>query len=109
MLVISLIWNRSDPESMHKIGVYYLVFFAVDILVSVIAFSFEKEKFSKLVWLIPQRLVYRQLMYVILFRSIRKALKGENQGWGSLKRTGNVKEVHIPETNNKVEEEPVNY
>jgi len=38
-----------------------------------------------------QRLVYRQLMYYILFRSFSKALKGEMQGWGILKRTGNVK------------------
>ncbi|MGS0749275.1 hypothetical protein [Halpernia sp. GG3] len=42
--------------------------------------------------MIPQRLVYRQLMYYILFKSIRKALKGEIQNWGVLKRTGNVKE-----------------
>ncbi|MFT3919117.1 hypothetical protein [Cloacibacterium sp.] len=41
---------------------------------------------------IPQRLVYRWLMYVVLFRSLRKALKGEMQTWGFLKRTGNVKE-----------------
>ena len=93
MLIISLIWNRHDPDSLHKIGFYYLVFFGVDILVSIIAFAFEKEKFSKLFWLIPQRLVYRQLMYVILFRSIKKALKGESQEWGVLKRTGNVTQV----------------
>lgn len=93
MFVLSLVWNRHDPESMHKILFYYLVFFAVDVLVSVVAFIFEKEKASKLLWLIPQRLVYRQLMYVILFRSIRKAIKGEGQGWGVLKRTGNVKQL----------------
>jgi cellulose synthase/poly-beta-1,6-N-acetylglucosamine synthase-like glycosyltransferase/spore germination protein YaaH/peptidoglycan/xylan/chitin deacetylase (PgdA/CDA1 family) len=97
MLIVSLIWNRNDPDSMHKIGFYYLVFFAVDILVSIIAFAFEREKLSKLFWLIPQRLVYRQLMYVILFRSIRKALKGESQEWGILKRTGNVNKVFEPE------------
>ena len=95
MLLVSLLWNRQNPESLHKIGFYYLLFFAVDILVSVIAFIFEKEKFSKLLWLIPQRLIYRQLMYVILFRSIRKAIKGETQGWGVLKRTGNVKRVMV--------------
>ncbi|WP_276479844.1 polysaccharide deacetylase family protein [Paraflavitalea pollutisoli] len=93
MFVLSLFWNRHDPGSMHKILFYYLVFFAVDVLVSVVAFIFEKEKPAKLVWLIPQRLVYRQLMYVILFRSIRKAVKGEGQGWGVLKRTGNVKQL----------------
>lgn len=97
MLIVSLIWSHNNPNSLHKIEFYYIVFFSVDILVSIIAFAFEKEKFSKLIWLIPQRLVYRQLMYVILFRSIKKALKGESQGWGSLKRTGNVKEVAVYE------------
>ena len=93
MLVLSLLFNRQNPESLHKIEMYYLVFMAVDLLVSVIAFIFEKEKFSKLIWLIPQRFVYRQLMYIILFKAIRKAIKGESQGWGILKRTGNVKQV----------------
>ena len=93
MLIVSLLWNRQNPASLHKIELYYLIFFAVDIFVSVIAFLFEKEKFGKLIWLIPQRFVYRQLMYVILFKAIRKAIKGESQGWGILKRTGNVKQV----------------
>src|SRR5207253_2373078 len=97
MLIISLIWNRHDPESLHKILFYYLLFFAVDIFVSIIAFTFEKEKFTKLFWLISQRIAYRQLMYVTLFRSIKKALKGESQEWGVLKRTGNVKQVFAPE------------
>ena len=93
MLILSLIWNHDNPASLHKIELYYLIFFAVDVLVSVIAFTFEKEKFGKLIWLIPQRFVYRQLMYIILFKAIRKAIKGESQGWGILKRTGNVKQV----------------
>jgi cellulose synthase/poly-beta-1,6-N-acetylglucosamine synthase-like glycosyltransferase/spore germination protein YaaH/peptidoglycan/xylan/chitin deacetylase (PgdA/CDA1 family) len=93
VLIISLIWNHNNPDSLHKIGIYYLVFMVVDMLVSVVAFVFEKEKLSKLFWLIPQRFVYRQLMYVILFRAIKKAIKGESQGWGVLKRTGNVKTV----------------
>ena len=93
VLIISLIWNQNNIDSLHKIGIYYLVFMVVDMLVSVVAFVFEKEKLSKLFWLIPQRFVYRQLMYVILFRAIKKAIKGESQGWGVLKRTGNVKTV----------------
>ena len=44
--------------------------------------------------MIPQRLIYRWLMLVVLFRSLRKAIKGELQNWGVLKRTGNVKEVN---------------
>ncbi len=93
MLIVSIIWNWKDPESLHKIGLYYLLFLVVDIMVSIIAFIFEKEKISKLIWLIPQRFIYRQIMYIILFRSIRRVIKGEHQGWGVLKRTGNVKQV----------------
>ncbi len=91
VLVLSLFWNRHDPHSLAKISFYYGLFLLVDVLVSLIAFAFEKEKFNKLIWLIPQRFVYRQLMYVILFKSLRKAIKGETQGWGTLRRTGNVR------------------
>jgi hypothetical protein len=33
------------------------------------------------------------LMYYILIKSFNKAIKGEMQGWGVLKRTGNVRQV----------------
>lgn len=75
------------------IGGYYLLFMVVDIAISILAFSFEKERISKLVWLIPQRLIWRWLMWFILFKAVRKAIKGELQNWGVLKRTGNVKEI----------------
>jgi cellulose synthase/poly-beta-1,6-N-acetylglucosamine synthase-like glycosyltransferase/spore germination protein YaaH/peptidoglycan/xylan/chitin deacetylase (PgdA/CDA1 family) len=90
VLIASLIWNHNDSDSLYKIGLYYLIFMLVDMLVSVVAFIFEKERLSKLFWLIPQRFVYRQLMYIILFRAIRRAIKGESQNWGVLTRTGNV-------------------
>ena len=91
IFILSLVWNRNDPESIHKILFFYGLFLIVDVAVSLIAFYFEKEKLHILIWLLPQRFVYRQLMYVVLFRSIRKAIKGETQNWGILKRTGNVK------------------
>jgi hypothetical protein len=55
-----------------------------------LAFAYERENVLKLVWMLPQRIIYRQMMYYILIKSFGKALKGEMQGWGSLKRTGNV-------------------
>ena len=76
-----------------KIAGYYLVFMLVDLAVALLAFSFEKERLSKLVWLIPQRLVWRWLMWYVLFRAVRRAFKGELQHWGVLKRTGNVTPV----------------
>lgn len=91
MLLFSLVWNKHNPGSLEKIAVFYGVFVLVDMLVGAIAFWFEREKPGKLIWIIPQRFIYRQLMYIILFRAIKKAIKGESQGWGALKRTGNVK------------------
>ncbi len=74
-----------------KIAGYYLVFMLVDLAVAVLAFSFEKENIARLFWLIPQRLFWRWLMWLVLFRAVRRAFKGELQHWGVLKRTGNVK------------------
>ncbi|MBX9784302.1 MAG: glycosyltransferase [Chitinophagaceae bacterium] len=76
--------------SVPHILLYYFLFTLVDVGGAALAFAFEKEDYKKLFWLIPQRLVYRQLMYYILFKSLLRAVKGEAQGWGVLKRTGNV-------------------
>ena len=76
-----------------RILLYYLIFMLVDASVSIAAFIFEKEKLTKLFWIIPQRFVYRWIMYWVLFKSFKKAIKGELQTWGVLKRTGNVAEV----------------
>ncbi|HVZ24462.1 MAG TPA: glycosyltransferase family 2 protein, partial [Sediminibacterium sp.] len=82
-------------ENRTKIFGYYLVFLLVDALIAGLAFAFEKEKAWKLIWLVPQRLIYRWLMMVVLFRSYRRAIKGELQHWGVLKRTGNVREIGL--------------
>jgi peptidoglycan-N-acetylglucosamine deacetylase len=76
-----------------KIAGYYLVFMLLDLAVALLGFSFEREKLTRLVWLIPQRLIWRWLTWLVLFRAVRRALKGELQHWGVLKRTGNVKTV----------------
>jgi poly-beta-1,6 N-acetyl-D-glucosamine synthase len=70
--------------------VYYGLFMLVDAAVSVMAFHFEKEKKSRLLWLLPQRLIYRWLMLAVLLKAFLKAIKGELQGWGVLKRTGSL-------------------
>lgn len=86
--------NLSNMDNLKKMCDYYLVFLLVDTFIAAIAFAFEKEKPWKLIWIIPQRLIYRWLMLIILFKSFRRAVKGELQHWGVLKRTGNVKDIH---------------
>ena len=71
---------------------YYALYMLIDLSVGILAFAFEKENPLKLVWLIPQRIVYRWLMLYVLYKSIRRAIKGQLQSWGVLKRTGNMRE-----------------
>jgi cellulose synthase/poly-beta-1,6-N-acetylglucosamine synthase-like glycosyltransferase/peptidoglycan/xylan/chitin deacetylase (PgdA/CDA1 family)/spore germination protein YaaH len=78
-------------EKPEKMLLYYVAFVVIDFIVGIIAFRMEKEDYKKLIYIIPQRFMWRQLMYYVLFKSLRKALKGELSGWGVLKRTGNVK------------------
>jgi cellulose synthase/poly-beta-1,6-N-acetylglucosamine synthase-like glycosyltransferase/peptidoglycan/xylan/chitin deacetylase (PgdA/CDA1 family)/spore germination protein YaaH len=85
MMIIGLFGDKPG-----KILAYYIAFVLIDFVVAIIAFRMEKERYSKLVYIIPQRFIWRQLMYYVLFKSIRKALKGELSAWGVLKRTGNV-------------------
>jgi cellulose synthase/poly-beta-1,6-N-acetylglucosamine synthase-like glycosyltransferase/peptidoglycan/xylan/chitin deacetylase (PgdA/CDA1 family)/spore germination protein YaaH len=73
-----------------RILAYYAGFVLIDFIVAVIAFWMQKEDYKKLIYIIPQRFIWRQLMYYVLYKSVRKALKGELSGWGALKRTGNV-------------------
>lgn len=95
ILVLSLIAAGFGiiPASITHIVIYYIIFTLVDVAGAALAFAFEKEDYKKLIWMIPQRLVYRQLMYYIIIKSFSKAIKGELQGWGVLKRTGNVKQL----------------
>ncbi|UEG50955.1 glycosyltransferase [Ferruginibacter lapsinanis] len=95
VLIISLALAAANiiPLSTGHILLYYVIFSLVDIAGAALAFAYEKEDYKKLVWMIPQRFIYRQLMYYILFKSFNKALKGELQGWGVLKRTGSVKQL----------------
>ena len=76
----------------ERILIYYGLYMLIDVAVGLMAFLFEKENPLKLVWMIPQRIVYRWLMLYILYKSIRRAFKGQLQSWGVLKRTGNIQE-----------------
>ncbi len=81
-------------EQYHTL-ILYLAFMGIDLLVSAVALRIQKEPLRQLWLLFPQRLVYRPLMYYVLFKSYIKALKGELMGWGVLKRTGSIGQVVV--------------
>jgi cellulose synthase/poly-beta-1,6-N-acetylglucosamine synthase-like glycosyltransferase/peptidoglycan/xylan/chitin deacetylase (PgdA/CDA1 family)/spore germination protein YaaH len=71
----------------------YFAYFAIDIGISMLAFKFDKLKFTPrlMILFFIQRILYRQLFFYVIIKSYIKALKGELISWGFLKRTGNVK------------------
>lgn len=80
-----------NTGSAGRILPYYLLFQLIDLGLSLLAFSFEKEKPGKLILLIPQRIIYRWLMVYVLFKTFFRTMRGELQGWGLLKRSGHVR------------------
>jgi hypothetical protein len=54
----------------------------IDLLTCVVAFSLEKgEDWTLLAPLLLQRFYYRQMMYVVLFRALKEAVRGRPVGW----------------------------
>jgi cellulose synthase/poly-beta-1,6-N-acetylglucosamine synthase-like glycosyltransferase/peptidoglycan/xylan/chitin deacetylase (PgdA/CDA1 family) len=78
-----------------KAAIGFVVFYLVDFLTSLYAFRLEKESPKPLLSLFLQRILYKQLMTYVVFKSIFSALKGGTVGWNKLKRNGNVnKKAH---------------
>jgi peptidoglycan-N-acetylglucosamine deacetylase len=93
LFIFSLFWQSSQIKGNDHLIISYLLLLLVDLIFSAIAFYFEKESFKKLWYVIPQRIFYKPLMYIVIIRATAKALKGETQLWGTLKRTGNVSNI----------------
>ena len=99
-LVVSLIetglrvaahgWAQTHTD-ISKMLTYWLVFTAIDLLAGTIAFALERrENWRMLALLVPQRIVYRQVMYYVVIKAIVQALRGPSVGWGKLERSGRV-------------------
>jgi cellulose synthase/poly-beta-1,6-N-acetylglucosamine synthase-like glycosyltransferase len=73
------IWTTADVE---RSVLFFLGFLIIDILTCAIAFFLEPhEDWSLLIPVLLQRFYYRQLMYVVLFRSVKEAISGRPVGW----------------------------
>jgi peptidoglycan/xylan/chitin deacetylase (PgdA/CDA1 family)/GT2 family glycosyltransferase len=63
----------------------------LDVLVILTAFGFDRREQLSLVLLVPiQRLVYRPLLYITVYRAVGLALSGRIAGWGKLIRLSRV-------------------
>jgi peptidoglycan-N-acetylglucosamine deacetylase len=83
------LWTSQDVE---RSLIFFALFMLIDLLTCVVAFALEKnEDWTLLAPLIIQRFYYRQMMYVVLFRSVKEAVRGRPVGWRGV-------ESHVPPT-----------
>ena len=69
-------------SDLQRSVLFFLGFLLIDMLTCVLAFALErKEDWSLLGPVLLQRFYYRQLMYVVLFRSVKEAVSGRPVGW----------------------------
>jgi peptidoglycan-N-acetylglucosamine deacetylase len=112
MFAVATIWyfiqkhfhpDSTDPESFHKIVLFFFAFLVIDFLASAIAFALERRRpddkedpwLLSQVWL--QRFAYRQLFSVVLIKTLKRALEGGKFAWDKLERTAAVK--YVPSEN----------
>jgi len=76
---LPLLWTAEDVE---RSLIFFVVFMLIDLFTCVIAFALEKHEDWSLLWpLLLQRFYYRQMMYVVLFRAVMRAMQGRAVGW----------------------------
>jgi cellulose synthase/poly-beta-1,6-N-acetylglucosamine synthase-like glycosyltransferase len=79
MTHVPQLWTAADLE---RSVIFFLAFMTIDLLTCVIAFLLERHEDWSLLWpLLLQRFYYRQMMYVVLFRAVKRAVQGSAVGW----------------------------
>ncbi|HYN94767.1 MAG TPA: bifunctional polysaccharide deacetylase/glycosyltransferase family 2 protein, partial [Pilimelia sp.] len=72
----------------------WLGMLALQFLTAVVAFRLDRESLRP-IWVLPlQQFVYRQMMYLVIIRSVLTALTGVRLRWQKLRRTGDVSLGH---------------
>src|SRR5260370_3483160 len=81
-IVLLPLLSATATSDLERSVFFFLGFLLIDMLTCVLAFPLErKEDCTLLVPVIFQRFYYRQLMYVVLFRSWKGAVSGRPVGW----------------------------
>ncbi|HVH73216.1 MAG TPA: glycosyltransferase, partial [Candidatus Dormibacteraeota bacterium] len=80
---------HSSTTDLMRSVFFFIGFLLIDVFTCVLAFALErKEDWTLLVPVLLQRFYYRQLMYVVLFRSVKEAVHGRPVGWRGVEPEG---------------------
>ncbi len=81
--------GQCDAGGLLKLVGYYVLFMLIDLMMCVLAFSFESEEDKRqMKWFGVQRLLYRPIMIYLALKSLVAAHRGQLVGWNKLTRTG---------------------
>jgi hypothetical protein len=74
--------GETVTSNLERSILFFLGFLLIDVLTCIVAFALERdEDWTLLIPVLLQRFYYRQLMYVVLFRSVKEAVRGRPVGW----------------------------
>ncbi len=80
------LWTAADVE---RSVLFFIGFMLIDLLTCIIAFLLERHEDWSLLWpLLLQRFYYRQMMYMVLFRAVKQAVKGRHRGLARRRTSG---------------------
>jgi hypothetical protein len=77
---------------LQRVAFFWLLFAAIDLTAGLIALALERrENWRLMIWLIPQRFGYRQIMYYVVIKALVQAVRGPRVGWSTVARSGEVR------------------
>ncbi|HEX8839483.1 MAG TPA: glycosyltransferase [Sphingomicrobium sp.] len=100
-LVLNIFWTVTSIQEhgytamkgdLQHVALFWVLFAAIDLTAGLIAMALERrEDWRLMLWLIPQRFGYRQVMYYVVIKAVIQALRGPRVGWSTIQRSGSVK------------------
>lgn len=76
--------------NLEQIAFLYALFFGIEFTAAAIAYRMDRQPMGGLWWLFLQKFAYRQVLYLVAWKSFIRAIHGTRQGWGKLERKGTV-------------------
>ncbi len=74
-----------------EVALYFFAFILSDIILAGVALALEGEHVARAFWVLPQRFVYRLLLSLVVWNSVRRAVRGALVGWGKVERMASVR------------------
>ncbi len=82
--------NLAPDSVIWLIVAVYVAFLVVEVAAGWVAYGLDRADRRQLLLLPTQKLVYRQIMYIVVWRALARAAGGLGQVWGKLHRRGSV-------------------